>query len=234
MFQRNPGSWNEMCRRDRSVVLVLAAIQFALAAAAWADLARRGRDQILGSKRIWALVICVNFVGPLAYFVFGRRRTPLPPSIDDQENDEDNATDVEESAHGTGGGVIGGEAPDSRVQIQSETITIDVPDSESPVVFPVTTASVRGTVQAAVIGEYGPVGGTAPEGIALRSAVVARWPQARVFERRSTGDRGADPRGYDPFYVELDADGCRHEVQSSEVSALLGEDGRRTSNAIVD
>ena len=201
MFHRNPGSWNEMSRRDRSTVLVLAAVQLALAAAAWVDLARRGRDQVLGSKRTWALVICVNFIGPLTYFVFGRRRTPLSPSV---------------------GELLGGETPDSHVQIASETITVDAPDSASPIVFPVTTASVRGTVQAAVIGEYGPVGGTAPEGIALRSAVVARWPGARVFERRSTGDRGADPRGYEPFYVELGADGCRTEVNSGEVSDLLG------------
>jgi hypothetical protein len=85
----------------------------------------------------------------------------------------------------------------------------------------VTTASVNGVVQAAVIGEYGPVGGTAPEGSALRSAVLVHWPRARVFERRSTGDRGADPRGYEAFYVELCADGRRREVDADEVSNLL-------------
>lgn len=120
MFHRNPGSWNEMSRRDRSTVLVLAAVQLALAAAAWVDLARRGRDQVLGSKRTWALVICVNFIGPLTYFVFGRRRTPLSPSV---------------------GELLGGETPDSHVQIASETITVDAPDSATPIVFPVTTAS---------------------------------------------------------------------------------------------
>ena len=42
------------------------------------DLRRRPADQVRGPKRIWALVCGVNYLGlgPIAYFLFGRRRTP--------------------------------------------------------------------------------------------------------------------------------------------------------------
>jgi len=48
-------------------------IQLALAVAAWVDLARRPADQVNGRKGLWAAVIAVNWVGPIAYFVKGRR-----------------------------------------------------------------------------------------------------------------------------------------------------------------
>ena len=60
-------------RRMRRVALaVLAALQLALAASAWTDLARRPARLVRGPKWIWALVIAVNFVGPLWYFRWGR------------------------------------------------------------------------------------------------------------------------------------------------------------------
>jgi hypothetical protein len=57
-------------------VLALASIQLSLAATAWSDLARRPVEDVNGSKAVWAAVIAVNIVGPLAYFRWGRRRTP--------------------------------------------------------------------------------------------------------------------------------------------------------------
>jgi Phospholipase_D-nuclease N-terminal len=48
--------------------------QTLLAAAALLDLRRRPSEQVRGSKRLWAVATLVNFVGPLAYFAFGRRR----------------------------------------------------------------------------------------------------------------------------------------------------------------
>ena len=49
-------------------------IQPLLAAAALLDLRRRPGDQVRGSKKLWAAAAFMNFVGPLAYFAFGRRR----------------------------------------------------------------------------------------------------------------------------------------------------------------
>jgi hypothetical protein len=50
-------------------------LQLLLAAAALLDLRRRPSDQVRGSKKLWAAAAFVNFVGPLAYFMFGRRRS---------------------------------------------------------------------------------------------------------------------------------------------------------------
>ncbi|OXM45422.1 PLD nuclease N-terminal domain-containing protein [Amycolatopsis alba] len=66
-------------RKPRAGVLgFLAGMQITLAAAAWSDLAVRPADEIRGSKRRWALIIAINFVGPIAYFTWGRR--PMDPA----------------------------------------------------------------------------------------------------------------------------------------------------------
>jgi Phospholipase_D-nuclease N-terminal len=56
--------------------VVTTTIQLGLAAAAWTDLARRPAVQVRGPKWRWALVIAVNYAGPLAYFRWGRARPP--------------------------------------------------------------------------------------------------------------------------------------------------------------
>ncbi|TFI40363.1 hypothetical protein E4P29_25040 [Rhodococcus sp. 1R11] len=89
------------------------------------------------------------------------------------------------------------------MRVDSDSIVVEIPTQSVPMVFPVTTASIDGVVHSVVIAEYGPLGGVSPDGHILRTAVLERWPDARVFERRSTGERGADPRGYESFYVEL-------------------------------
>jgi hypothetical protein len=66
--------WSELPAGKRAGLAVVGVIQIALAAAAWADLARRPAVQVRGSKALWALLIGINFIGPISYFVFGRRR----------------------------------------------------------------------------------------------------------------------------------------------------------------
>lgn len=65
--------WRDLTPRQRVGVIVGASVQFALAAAAWRDLANRPAALVNGPKAVWALVIGVNFLGPLAYFAGGRR-----------------------------------------------------------------------------------------------------------------------------------------------------------------
>ncbi|MCX5043820.1 PLDc N-terminal domain-containing protein [Aldersonia sp. NBC_00410] len=67
-------SWKELSPRARVRIVIAAAVQFALTAAALADLRRRDPVQVRGSRRVWAAVSFVNFVGPIAYFAFGIRR----------------------------------------------------------------------------------------------------------------------------------------------------------------
>ncbi|HLT84288.1 MAG TPA: PLD nuclease N-terminal domain-containing protein [Phototrophicaceae bacterium] len=66
-------SWTDLSSPQRATVVGTGMIQLALAVAAWVDLARRPADQVNGRKGLWAAVIAVNWVGPIAYFVKGRR-----------------------------------------------------------------------------------------------------------------------------------------------------------------
>ncbi|MFK5635462.1 MULTISPECIES: PLD nuclease N-terminal domain-containing protein [unclassified Ornithinimicrobium] len=67
--------WQDFSPRQKAALLTLASVQLALAATAWADLATRPSEQVNGRKSVWAAVIAVNFVGPVVYFLRGRRRS---------------------------------------------------------------------------------------------------------------------------------------------------------------
>jgi hypothetical protein len=69
--------WDEASNRQRVTTMLLTAVQVSLAVSAWADLAKRPKEQVVGSKLRWAAIIAVNFVGPVLYFAKGRRRHPL-------------------------------------------------------------------------------------------------------------------------------------------------------------
>lgn len=71
--------WSDLTSGQRTAVVVAGCVQVALAASAWADLARRPAEEVEGSKAKWAAIIGINFVGPIAYFVRGRRIAPEQP-----------------------------------------------------------------------------------------------------------------------------------------------------------
>ena len=52
-----------------------ASVQLSLAATAWAQLATTPAAEVNGSKVRWAAIIAINFLGPLAWFRWGRRTT---------------------------------------------------------------------------------------------------------------------------------------------------------------
>ncbi|WP_104167773.1 PLDc N-terminal domain-containing protein [Arthrobacter sp. SX1312] len=66
--------WSDLTDGQKARVLVLGAVQLSLAAFAWTDLATRPKDTVNGSKGMWAAIIVINFVGPVAYFWKGIRR----------------------------------------------------------------------------------------------------------------------------------------------------------------
>jgi hypothetical protein len=65
--------WSDLSPIQQAGVVTLGAAQVVLAAAAWIDLARRPAQQVRGPKAAWGVAIAVNFVGPISYFVLGRR-----------------------------------------------------------------------------------------------------------------------------------------------------------------
>jgi hypothetical protein len=67
--------WSDLTTGQQTVIRIGTAVQFSLMAAALWDMWRRPAEEINGDRRLWTLASFVNFVGPLAYFAFGRRRT---------------------------------------------------------------------------------------------------------------------------------------------------------------
>src|SRR5271166_1640731 len=66
--------WRDLTSRQKAAATAGAALQCGLAAAAWADLARRAPAEVRGPKWRWAALIAVNYAGPIAYFRWGRTR----------------------------------------------------------------------------------------------------------------------------------------------------------------
>ena len=66
--------WSDLTSAQKASVILLGVVQLALLAAALVDISRRAADEINGSKKVWAAISFINFVGPIAYFVYGRKR----------------------------------------------------------------------------------------------------------------------------------------------------------------
>lgn len=65
--------WSELSSSQQRAISVVAILEIALTVAAWRDLASRPADRVRGPRRLWALAVLVQPVGPLAYFAVGRR-----------------------------------------------------------------------------------------------------------------------------------------------------------------
>ncbi len=72
--------WNDLTDAQQRGIVLLGALQLALLITALIDIRRRPADAINGSKRLWTTVVFVNFIGPIAYFLFGRKR-PAPARV---------------------------------------------------------------------------------------------------------------------------------------------------------
>lgn len=65
--------WSEMNTLQKIGVVLLPIVQLALLAAALVDIRRRPAEEINGKKSVWTAVAFINFIGPLAYFRYGRK-----------------------------------------------------------------------------------------------------------------------------------------------------------------
>ena len=68
--------WNDLSDRSRRLIIAAAITEAVLKTGVLIDLKRRPASQIRGSKRMWLVAaVLVNSagIGPLSYFVFGRR-----------------------------------------------------------------------------------------------------------------------------------------------------------------
>ncbi|WP_119065563.1 PLDc N-terminal domain-containing protein [Rubrobacter indicoceani] len=66
--------WNNLGPSEKMLVIALGLVQLGLLFAALADLYKRPADKVRGWKLPWAAASFINFVGPISYFAFGRKR----------------------------------------------------------------------------------------------------------------------------------------------------------------
>jgi hypothetical protein len=66
--------WKDLSLRQRRAIVLGSVIQVGLLVAALVDIHRRPEEEIWCNKWLWTLASFVNFVGPISYFSFGRKR----------------------------------------------------------------------------------------------------------------------------------------------------------------
>ncbi len=67
-------TWSDLSEGQRAAIKILATGELALKIAMLIDIRRRPASQIRGPKAAWCAAAAVNLLGPVSYFVFGRRR----------------------------------------------------------------------------------------------------------------------------------------------------------------
>jgi hypothetical protein len=80
MAQRK--QWKDLSPAAKASVFVMIGIQISLLVAALTDLRRRPAALVRGPKAFWGIAAFINYVGPISYFVFGRKvaSEQLPPA----------------------------------------------------------------------------------------------------------------------------------------------------------
>jgi len=66
--------WADLSVGTRAAIVAAGAVQLTLLGVALNDLRKRPATSLNGPKRLWVALCFVNFVGPISYFVFGRKR----------------------------------------------------------------------------------------------------------------------------------------------------------------
>lgn len=72
--------WKDLSDMQKAAIILGGIVQFALLAAALVDIQKRAPEEINGNKNAWRLLAFVNFIGPIAYFLLGRKRTGFSAS----------------------------------------------------------------------------------------------------------------------------------------------------------
>ena len=73
--------WQDLPPTQRRAIAAAGVVQVSLQLAALRDLRGRDARRVNGDKRVWAAASFVNFIGPLAYFAFGRKAPRGPARL---------------------------------------------------------------------------------------------------------------------------------------------------------
>ena len=74
--QREKKRWSDFSSRQQTALVLGASAELIMTTIALGDLVRRPARQVRGSKLLWFLTFFVQPVGPILYFVVGRRHAP--------------------------------------------------------------------------------------------------------------------------------------------------------------
>lgn len=66
--------WRDLSTGRKISTVIMGIIQVSLLVVALYDLRRRPEAQINGSKKMWTGLVFINWIGPIAYFLVGRKR----------------------------------------------------------------------------------------------------------------------------------------------------------------
>jgi hypothetical protein len=78
MSRPRPRRWSDLSRPVQVLTIIGGILQYSLLIAAQLDLHRRPAEEVRGPKSRWRALAFVSFLGPIAYFVWGRRPPALP------------------------------------------------------------------------------------------------------------------------------------------------------------
>ena len=73
--RRRARHWRDLSRTQKFLTVVLGLVEVILTTLAGRDLASRDAAQVRGPKALWAPLLGVQPLGPIAYLVLGRRGT---------------------------------------------------------------------------------------------------------------------------------------------------------------
>ena len=66
--------WADLSKSQRNLLIAAAGAELALKITALVDISRRPAARIRGPKAMWRAAMAVNLIGPVSYFVIGRKR----------------------------------------------------------------------------------------------------------------------------------------------------------------
>jgi hypothetical protein len=72
---RNKRRWSDFSRRQQAAIVLGATAELIMTTIALRDLVRRPAAQVRGRKVLWLVAMFVQPVGPILYFLYGRRDT---------------------------------------------------------------------------------------------------------------------------------------------------------------
>ena len=71
LFKRK--RWQDLTQKQRIAIVIMSVFQVGLLVAALVDIHQHSDQELTASKRAWTAIAFINYVGPITYFLLGRK-----------------------------------------------------------------------------------------------------------------------------------------------------------------